>query len=83
MDKYISYSAIESLLDKEVGTPPELVYKDVYIRGLMEDIKSLPAADVAEEVGCKDCAYMDEGWCGLHDTPMEHSDYCSRGKMSV
>ena len=48
MDKYISYSAIESLLDKEVGTPPELVYRDVYARGLREDIKSLPAADVVE-----------------------------------
>ena len=48
MDRYISYKAIENLLDKEVGAPPALVYRDAYARGLREDIKSLPVADVAE-----------------------------------
>ena len=46
-----------------------------------EQKEKCPAADVVEVVRCKDCRYMYEiGWCSLHDTPMDCTDFCSYGE---
>lgn len=39
------------------------------------------AADVVEVVRCENCKHMDDdGWCCVHDTPMDSIDFCSYGE---
>ena len=59
---------------------------------LLQIIREMPAADVAEVVRCKDCEYVRPTinvhtgeqagvWCDLHDIlNVSPDDYCSRGE---
>ena len=61
---------------------PEYLMKD----DAMHVIDSVPAADVAEVVRCRECKHYEDtsvlGFvhCWLHDLTMRYNDFCSYGK---
>lgn len=53
-----------------------------YIRTIAEDIRHLPAADVAEVVLCKDCKYTDlfYPYCTIWEAAIDGDGYCYKGE---
>ncbi len=55
----------------------------IYLDGVMAVLDTIPAADVAEVVRCKDCKYRaDRLYCRLRKTPyiVTNLDFCSYGE---
>lgn len=90
-DKYILRSGAIDAIKRNAGTlytrEAEFLLQKVILL-----LKHAPAADVAEEVRCKDCEYVRPTinvhtgeqagiWCALHDIlNVSPDDYCSRGE---
>lgn len=63
------------------------IYADAY-NDLAEDFYSIPAADVAPVVWCKDCLFWESGenecesweWCKMLNTDMPADGFCRYGK---
>ena len=56
------------------------IYADAY-NDLAEDFYSIPAADVAPVVRCRDCAHLFGTLCAVCGLlPRQPDDFCSRGE---
>ena len=83
-NQYIEREAVKrELLSWAVSiNHPEYLMKD----DALHVIDSIPAADVAEVVRCRECEYHEDtnviGFvhCRLYDRIMRHNDFCSYGK---
>ena len=75
MDDYISRQAAIEVARENGKKIPTLAIRT------MEAIKSLPAADVAPVVRCRECKYYEgRHWCGLNETDFYPDDFCSYGE---
>ena len=79
--EYIEREAIEKAFAEEIRTN----YLDDYAKGFQAAllaIMSIPSADVAPVVHCKDCEYNNE--CSVQDFgEMHQNDFCSHGKRRM
>ena len=60
-------------------------FSNAFYGGLAAKIKSIPPADVAPVVRCKDCKYkadtIGDSWCDFHEfTILSDDDFCSYGE---
>lgn len=95
MDEYISRKAAIAYIHEHSGECQKAfeelggesgIYADAY-NDLAENFYSIPAADVAPVVRCKDCKYYDRGECyhprherHLQSICQEDDDFCSYGE---
>ena len=81
MDEYIKREAVIEVIMSE---PPDAHYPQWYV----DKIKSIPAADVAPVVRCKDCRWRGREDCAMFyrcDCGEQHTwetdnDFCSYGE---
>ena len=82
MDKYIKREAV---IEAIMSEPPDAHYPQWYV----DKIKSIPAADVAPVVRCKDCRWRGREDCAMFyrcDCGEQHTwetdnDFCSYGEQ--
>ena len=68
MDEYLKREAVIDLITRRYENPEICT----------QEINSIPAADVAPVVRCKDCKYRySDSWCEYVD---DDTFYCARGK---
>ena len=69
MDEYIKRKAVIDLITRRYENPEICT----------QEINSIPAADVAPVVRCKDCKYRySDSWCEYVDD--DDNFYCARGE---
>lgn len=94
MDKYIKLSdALDRFTYENGDLIPEIgdhgEWNEIWVRDVNAVLKSLPAADVAPVVRCRECKhYTDWGACGNTDNgwdapQMGPDDFCSRGERKT
>ena len=82
MDEYIKREAV---IEAIMSEPPDAHYPQWYV----DKIKSIPAADVAPVVRCKDCRWRGSEDCAMFyrcDCGEQHTwetdnDFCSYGEQ--
>ena len=82
MDEYIKREAV---IEAIMSEPPDAHYPQWYV----DKIKSIPAADVAPVVRCKDCRWRGSENCAMFyrcDCGEQHTwetdnDFCSYGEQ--
>ena len=82
MDEYIKREAV---IEAIMSEPPDAHYPQWYV----DKIKSIPAADVAPVVWCKDCRWRGREDCAMFyrcDCGEQHTwetdnDFCSYGEQ--
>ena len=82
MDEYIKREAV---IEAIMSEPPDAHYPQWYV----DKIKSIPAADVAPVVRCKDCRWRSREDCAMFyrcDCGEQHTwetdnDFCSYGEQ--
>ena len=82
MDEYIKREAV---IEAIMSEPPDAHYPQWYV----DKIKSIPAADVAPVVRCKDCRWRGREDCAMFyrcDCGEQHTwetdnDFCSYGEQ--
>lgn len=86
MSDFISREAVLMAVGEHCGwIPRESVIDSVIIgtqQAIHNKISSIPAADVAPVVRCKDCRFYaskQSSLCDMHNTAVNAEDYCSYG----
>lgn len=87
MDDYISREAVLKRFE-QLKDQTESLRNKLYLDGVAAVIDTLPAADVAPVVRCKDCIYGESDgvldgyrWCSRFDNIVGENDFCSFGKI--